>query len=86
LSHEYGRDGITANTIATGPFLTDLSRSYMQDAGAYTEEAMMQLTAMGRWGRPEEMGDVVAFLCSERASYVSGETIRVDGGYGHSLF
>jgi 3-oxoacyl-[acyl-carrier protein] reductase len=86
LAHEYGRDGITANTIATGPFLTELSRSYMQDAGAYSEEAMMQLTAMGRWGRPEEMGDVVAFLCSERASYVSGETIRVDGGYGHSLF
>jgi 3-oxoacyl-[acyl-carrier protein] reductase len=86
LAHEYGRDGITANTIATGPFLTDLSRSYMQDAGAYTEEAMLRLTAMGRWGQPEEMGDVVAFLCSERASYVSGETIRVDGGYGHSLF
>ncbi|HTZ69131.1 MAG TPA: SDR family oxidoreductase [Acetobacteraceae bacterium] len=86
LAHEYGRQGITANTIATGPFLTELSRSYMQDEGAYTEDAMMSLTAMGRWGRPEEMGDVVAFLCSERASYVSGETIRVDGGYGHSLF
>jgi 3-oxoacyl-[acyl-carrier protein] reductase len=86
LAHEYGRHGITANTIATGPFLTDLSRSYMQGEGSYSEEAMMALTAIGRWGRPEEMGDVVAFLCSERASYVSGETIRVDGGYGRSLF
>ena len=86
LSHEYGKFGITANTIATGPFLTELSRSYMADAGAMSEEYMVSLTAMGRWGKPEEMGAVVTFLCSERASYVSGETIRVDGGYSHSLF
>jgi 3-oxoacyl-[acyl-carrier protein] reductase len=43
-------------------------------------------TALGRWGRPDEMGAVVAFLCSTRASYVSGETIRVDGGYSPSMF
>jgi 3-oxoacyl-[acyl-carrier protein] reductase len=86
LAHEYGRHGITANTIATGPFLTGLSKSYMEDAGALSEETMMAATALGRWGRPEEMGAVVAFLCSERASYVSGETIRVDGGYSPSLF
>ncbi|MGA8705573.1 MAG: SDR family oxidoreductase [Steroidobacteraceae bacterium] len=86
LAHEYGRYNITANVIATGPFLTELSRSYMADAGALSAEQMMSLTAMGRWGRPEEMGAVVAFLCSERATYLSGETIRVDGGYSHSLF
>ena len=86
LAHEYGRFGITANVIATGPFLTELSREYMGDAGALTQEQMMSATAMGRWGRPDEMGAVVAFLCSERASYVSGETIRVDGGYSHSMF
>lgn len=86
LAHEYGRFGITANTIATGPFLTELSREYMNDAGALSEEKMVSATAMGRWGRPDEMGAMVAFLCSERASYVSGETIRVDGGYSHSLF
>lgn len=86
LAHEYGRFGVTANTIATGPFLTELSREYMQDAGALSEEQMVSATAMGRWGRPDEMGAMVAFLCSERASYVSGEAIRVDGGYSHSLF
>lgn len=86
LAHEYGKYNITANTIATGPFLTELSRSYMADAGALSEEHMISMTSMGRWGRPEEMGAVVAFLCSERASYVSGETIRVDGGYSHSMF
>ena len=86
LAHEYGKFNITANTIATGPFLTGLSKSYMADAGALSEEHMVAMTSMGRWGRPDEMGAVVAFLCSERASYVSGETIRVDGGYTHSLF
>ena len=86
LAHEYGGFGITANVIATGPFLTELSREYMRDAGALTEDHMVAATAMGRWGRPDEMGAVVAFLCSERASYVSGETIRVDGGYSHSMF
>ena len=86
LAHEYGRFGITANVIATGPFLTELSREYMRDVGALTQEQMMAATAMGRWGRPEEMGAVVAFLCSAKASYVSGETMRVDGGYSHSMF
>lgn len=86
VSHEYGRDNITANTIATGPFMTELTRSYLADAGALSEDHMIGATAMGRWGKPEEMGAVVAFLCSERASYISGETIRVDGGYTHNLF
>jgi 3-oxoacyl-[acyl-carrier protein] reductase len=86
LAHEYGRYGITANTIATGPFLTELSRDYMADAGALSEQQMMSMTALGRWGRPDEMGAVVAFLCSSKASYVSGEAIRVDGGYSSSLF
>ena len=85
LAHEYGSMGITANTIATGPFLTELSREYIGD-GARTEQQIVAETAMGRWGRPDEMGAVVAFLCSERASYLSGETIRVDGGYTRSLF
>ena len=40
----------------------------------------------GRWGNPVEMGWLAAFLCSERAAFLSGETIRLDGGYGKSLF
>ncbi|MBG6119991.1 MULTISPECIES: SDR family NAD(P)-dependent oxidoreductase [unclassified Sphingobium] len=86
FAHEYGKLGITANTIATGPFLTELSRAYMADTGALTQEEMMAQTAMGRWGTPDEMGALVAFLCSTRAAYISGETIRIDGGYGNSLF
>jgi 3-oxoacyl-[acyl-carrier protein] reductase len=86
LAHEFGREGITANVIATGPFQTERSRNYMKAAAARQEDEMIRDTAVGRWGQPEEMGAVVAFLCSTRASFVTGETIRVDGGYGHSLF
>jgi len=85
LSHEYGKYGITANTIATGPFLTGLSKDYV-DGGGLAEDAMLSMTASGRWGRPEEMGAVAAFLCSAPASFVTGETIRVDSGYTHNLF
>jgi 3-oxoacyl-[acyl-carrier protein] reductase len=86
MAHEYGRDGITFNTIATGNFKTELSTEYMQFEEAYSDEFLMADTFLGRWGRPEEMGAVVAFLCSEPASYLTSEVIRVDGGYGRSLF
>jgi 3-oxoacyl-[acyl-carrier protein] reductase len=86
LAHECGRQDITFNTIATGPSLTELSESYMTDAGSQAERAMIGRTAMSHWVRPDEMGGVVAFLCSTRASWITGETIRVDGDYGHSLF
>jgi 3-oxoacyl-[acyl-carrier protein] reductase len=86
MSHEYGRDGVTFNTIATGAFLTELSREYMQDDHAYSDDDLMKPTAVGRWGTPDEMGAAVAFLCSERASYITGETLRVDGGYCNAMF
>ena len=86
LAKEFGREGITANVIATGPMLTERSRRYMEAAAARTENAMIDDTFVGRWGQPEDMGAVCAFLCSARAGYVTGETIRVDGGYSHSLF
>ena len=85
LSHEYGRYGITANTIATGPFMTGLTKDYIE-GGGLAETTMLSMTASGRWGTPAEMGAVAAFLCSAPASFVTGETIRVDSGYTHSLF
>jgi 3-oxoacyl-[acyl-carrier protein] reductase len=41
---------------------------------------------VGRWGEPEEMGALAAFLCSRQAEFLTGETIRLDGGYTKSLF
>lgn len=87
ISQEYGAFGITANVIATGPFETELSRDYRASgAGVKTDEYYAKMLPVGRWGRPEEMGALVAFLCSARAGFITGETIRIDGGYTKSLF
>jgi 3-oxoacyl-[acyl-carrier protein] reductase len=87
LAQEYGPYGITANTIATGPFDSELSREYRASGtGVKTEDWYRAMLPVGRWGRPEEMGALVAFLCSTRAGFLTGETIRIDGGYTKSLF
>lgn len=87
LSQENGPFGITANTIATGPFDTELARDYRASGtGVKTEEWYRKMLPVGRWGRPDEMGALVAFLCSTRAAFITGETIRIDGGYAKSLF
>jgi len=87
LSQEYGPHGITANVIATGPFDSELSRDYRASGtGVKTAEWYRAMLPVGRWGQPVEMGWLAAFLCSERAAFLTGETIRLDGGYGKSLF
>lgn len=85
LAYEYARYNITGNTIATGSFDSDLANDYIAAHGLRSD-AFAASHPMGRVGRPEEMGAVVAFLCSERASFLSGETIRVDGGATRNLF
>ena len=87
LAQENGPYGITANTIATGPFESELSRTYRASGtGVKTDEWYAKMLPVGRWGDPREMGDLVAFLCSTRAAFITGETIRIDGGYTKSLF
>ncbi len=87
LSQENGPYGITANTIATGPFDSELSRDYRASGtGVKTDEWYRKMLPVGRWGQPEEMGALAAFLCSRQAAFLTGETIRIDGGYTKSLF
>jgi 3-oxoacyl-[acyl-carrier protein] reductase len=87
LSQENGPYGITANTVATGPFESELSRAYRDSGtGIKTEEWYRKMLPVGRWGRPDEMGSLAAFLCSQQAAFITGETIRIDGGYTKSLF
>ena len=79
LSHEVAADGITVNTVATGRFATErLADASGSLDGA--EEAAKQEVPAARLGRPEEYGDLVAFLCSERAAYITGTVIPIDGG------
>ncbi len=87
LSADLGPYGITVNTLATGGFATERFDSYMrrraEDAGDnYDPEAARKRpkTPVGRLGYPEEMAAVAIFLCSTVASYVTGQTIAVDGG------
>jgi 3-oxoacyl-[acyl-carrier protein] reductase len=85
LSCEVAADGITVNTVATGRFATErLADAAGSLAGA--EEAARSEVPAGRLGRPEEYGDLVAFLCSERAAYLTGTVIPIDGGILRSAF
>lgn len=87
LSYEYGQYGITANTIATGPFNSELSAAYQAtNPTIKTPEWYLKMLPVGRWGEPIEMGWLATFLCSDRAAFLTGEVIRLDGGYTKSLF
>ncbi len=85
LSREVAADGITVNTVATGRFATErLADASGSLDGA--EQAAQQEVPAARLGRPEEYGDLVAFLCSERAAYITGTVIPIDGGLLRSAF
>jgi 3-oxoacyl-[acyl-carrier protein] reductase len=85
LATEVAADGITINTVATGKFATDRLAS---NAGSMekAEEAARSAVPAGRLGHPDEFGDLVAFLCSERAAYITGTVIPLDGGMLRSAF
>ena len=74
---ELGPHGITANCIAPGPFLTDLPQSVLSQAEI---QNFANRTALGRWGDPKEMIGTALLLASDAGSYITGETIVVDGG------
>ena len=82
LAHEVGHDGITVNTIAPGKVATgrmqELWESRPDPAAAEAED--IASIPVGRMGRPDEVAAAVAFLCSERAGYISGVVLPVDGG------
>ena len=79
LSREVAADGITVNTVATGQIETQRLVELMGSEEAVAERAREQVPA-GRLGTPGEYGDLVAFLCSERAAYLTGAQIPLDGG------
>lgn len=85
LAREVAGDGITVNTVATGRFATERLASNFGSMEAAEAAAERDVPA-GRLGQPEEYGDLVAFLCSERAAYITGTVIPIDGGMLHSAF
>ncbi|HYQ11817.1 MAG TPA: SDR family oxidoreductase [Solirubrobacterales bacterium] len=84
LATEVASDGITVNTVATGRFATD---RLAENWGSWEEmeaKAPEGIPA-GRLGQPEEFGDLVAFICSERAAYLTGAVVPLDGGMLRSV-
>jgi 3-oxoacyl-[acyl-carrier protein] reductase len=85
LATEVASGGITVNTVATGRFATERLASNYGSLDAAEDAARREVPA-ARLGRPEEYGDLVAFLCSERAAYLTGAVIPLDGGLLHAAF
>ncbi|MET9246896.1 SDR family oxidoreductase [Nonomuraea sp. NPDC003709] len=78
LAREVARDGVLVNNVMPGPIDTDRLRTLAGDEEGLARRG--EAVPIGRVGNPEEVGDVVAFLASERASFVNGISMLVDGG------
>jgi NAD(P)-dependent dehydrogenase (short-subunit alcohol dehydrogenase family) len=81
---ETARDGIRVNAICPGPIETRMMRS-LEEQGmpadpARAREVYADLVPLGRYGRPEEIAQLVVFLASERASFINGAALAIDGG------
>ena len=76
LAREVGKRNITINSIAPGFIDTDMTQ---QSDGVNTDELIKEIP-LGRFGKPDEVAHLASFLCSEEASYITGQTIHINGG------
>ena len=79
LAKELGAKGIRANVVAPGPIETDFNSAAIR-SNPQMKERLSSLSPLGRVGRAEDIGGVVAFLCTEEASWINGQRIEVSGG------
>lgn len=80
LAAELGPDGITVNAVAPGFVLTEMNEEWFTETGEIAEH-LARRTSLGRWALPHEIAGPVVFLATPAASYITGHTLIVDGGY-----
>jgi gluconate 5-dehydrogenase len=78
LAAELGPHAITVNAIAPGTFATERNAQFASDPE--WQAWLRRRTALGRWGRPEEIAGIAVFLASDASSFITGQTMAVDGG------
>jgi 3-oxoacyl-[acyl-carrier protein] reductase len=93
LANEYAKDNILVNVVCPGPTLTNrmkkLINTTVQQTGKSEEEVKKAWTdqiPLGRLGKPEELANLIVFLTSDKASYITGTVVQVDGGFVKSPF
>jgi NAD(P)-dependent dehydrogenase (short-subunit alcohol dehydrogenase family) len=79
LAIAYAADGIRVNAVAPGWIATPLTQALQDDPAR--AQPILDRTPLGRWGTPEDVAQVVAFLCSPAAQFITGVILPVDGGY-----
>jgi 3-oxoacyl-[acyl-carrier protein] reductase len=77
LSKELAKKRITVNAVAPGVVLTEMGKMIPEEQRA----SMLAMIPLGRFGEPDEVANAVLFLCSDLASYISGQTLHVNGGW-----
>jgi len=88
LANEYAKDNILVNVVCPGPTLTnrmkELIKIQMNETGKSEQEVMnfwLENIPLGRFGQPEDLANLVVFLASEKANYITGTVVQVDGGF-----
>ena len=78
---EYGKQGIRINVVCPGMTTDTGIYAQLGEAAPEVEAAMIQMVPMGRFGQPREIAQTVMYLCSDAASYITGQALYADGGY-----
>ena len=80
MAGEWAKYNIRVNSICPGYILTDINKAFIEENGDFYEKSLEHIPT-GKWGNPEQMGDIAVFLASEAASYINGSNLVADGGY-----